>query len=150
MPLHTVFKKILTPEQIAAMSAEEINALLRRELFYDDYRYQKENGIRITEPYRAEGLHKVLHQCPHCMTESKMDSKGTALFLHSVRQALEPERGRHPGSPGRGDGVFPHPRQSARPTVSTWSTRSALLASGIVRISPRRTIPSASSLPKRM
>jgi len=80
VPMHTVFKLILTPEQIDSMRVDEINATLRRELAYDEYRYQKENGIRITEPYRAEGLHKVLYQCPHCMTESKMDSKGTEIF----------------------------------------------------------------------
>lgn len=80
VPLHTTIKKILTPEQIEKMSAAQINALLRKELEYDDYRYQKEAGIRITEPYRAEGLHKVLYQCPHCLTESEMDSKGTELF----------------------------------------------------------------------
>ena len=80
VPLYTTVKKILTPEQIVAMSVEEINAKLREELTYDDYRYQKDNGIRITESDRAEGLHKVLYQCPHCMTEFKMDSKGTELF----------------------------------------------------------------------
>lgn len=80
VPLYTTVKKILTPEQIEKMSVAEINALLKKELEYDDYRYQKEAGIRITEQYRAEGLHKVLYQCPHCLTESKMDSKGTELF----------------------------------------------------------------------
>lgn len=80
VPLHTVFKQILTPEQIETMTVAEINAALREALQYDDYRYQKENGIRITEPYRAEGLHKVLYQCPHCLSESKMDSKGSELF----------------------------------------------------------------------
>ena len=62
------------------MTADEINALLRKEFVYDEYRYQKDNGIRITEPYRAEGLHKVLYQCPHCGTEYKMDSKGSQIF----------------------------------------------------------------------
>ena len=80
VPMHTTLKLILTPEQIAKMTVEEINETLKRELQYDDYRYQKENGIRITEPFRAEGLHKVLYQCPHCMTESKMDSKGADIF----------------------------------------------------------------------
>ena len=80
VPFHTVFKKILTPEQIETMTVDEINETLRKELFYDEYRYQKDNNILITEPYRAEGLHKVLYQCPHCLTESKMDSKGSELF----------------------------------------------------------------------
>ena len=80
VPMHTTLKLILTPEQIAKMTVEEINETLKRELQYDDYRYQKENNIRITEPFRAEGLHKVLYQCPHCLTESKMDSQGADIF----------------------------------------------------------------------
>ena len=80
VPLHTTLKLILTPEQIEKMSVEEINETLRRELQYDDYRYQKDNGILIEELFRAEGLHKVLYQCPHCLEEFQMDSKGTELF----------------------------------------------------------------------
>ncbi|MBQ8683074.1 MAG: 1-acyl-sn-glycerol-3-phosphate acyltransferase [Clostridia bacterium] len=80
VPLHTTLTQVLTAEQVKSMSAAEINAVIREAFAYDDYRYQKEAGIRIREPYRAEGLHKVLYQCPHCLTEHKMDSKGTELF----------------------------------------------------------------------
>lgn len=80
VPMYTKMELILTPEQIAAMTPDEINEKLKSALEYDEYRYQKENDIKITEPYRAEGLHKILYQCPHCMTESKMSSKGTELF----------------------------------------------------------------------
>ncbi len=80
VPLHTTFEQILTAEQIEQMSVEEINAAIKTALQYDDYLYQKENGIRITEPFRAEGLHKVLYQCPHCKEEFKMDSAGSELF----------------------------------------------------------------------
>ncbi|MBR2012829.1 MAG: hypothetical protein IJ995_01250 [Clostridia bacterium] len=80
VPLHMTMTRILTPEQIETMSVDEINAALRKALSYDEYNYQKENGILITEPHRAEGLHKVLYQCPHCLKESQMASKGTELF----------------------------------------------------------------------
>lgn len=80
VPFHTVFTQILTAEQAKTMSVDEINATLSKALQYDDYRYQKEQGIRITEPYRAEGLHKVLYQCPHCKEEFTMDSTGAELF----------------------------------------------------------------------
>ena len=80
VPLYTTVTQILTAEQAATMSVEEINAAVRKGLEYDEYRYQKENGILITEPYRAEGMHKILYQCPHCMAESKMSSKGTEIF----------------------------------------------------------------------
>ncbi len=80
VPLHTTMTKILTPEQIKDMTVDEINTALKQALTYDEYKYQKENNILITEPFRAEGLHKVLYQCPNCLTESKMDSKGTEIF----------------------------------------------------------------------
>ena len=71
--------QVLTPEQIAEMSVDQINQVIKDSMQYDEYAYQKEAGIKITEPYRAEGLHKVLYQCPHCMTEFKISSKGTVL-----------------------------------------------------------------------
>ena len=80
VPLYTTMTQVLTAEQIAEMTPDEINAVLKKAMDYDDYRYQKENGILITEPYRAEGMHKILYQCPHCLAESKMDSKGTEIF----------------------------------------------------------------------
>ncbi len=80
VPLHTTLTKILTPEQIEKMTPTEINEVIRNALQYDDYKYQKDNGILITEKYRAEGIHKILYHCPHCNTESKMDSKGSEFF----------------------------------------------------------------------
>lgn len=80
VPMRTVFRQVLTAEQVASMSVDEINAAIREAMQYDEYRYQQENGILITEKYRAEGLHKVLYQCPHCHSEFSMDSKGAEIF----------------------------------------------------------------------
>lgn len=80
VPLYTTATQILTAEDVEKMSAEEINEAIKKALTYNDYQYQKENGILIKESYRAEGLHKILYQCPHCMAESMMDSKGTEIF----------------------------------------------------------------------
>lgn len=79
VPLHTTMTCTLTPENVARLSVDEINAKIREALQYDEYKYQLDNGIKITEPYRAEGIHKILYQCPHCLTESKMTSKGATL-----------------------------------------------------------------------
>jgi DNA-directed RNA polymerase subunit RPC12/RpoP len=80
VPLYTTMTKILTPEEIEKLSVEEINAVICASLTYNDYKYQKENGIKITESFRAEGMHKILYQCPHCGTEHKMASSGAELF----------------------------------------------------------------------
>lgn len=61
-------------------SADEINDRLVQAFQYDDFAWLKERGHRLTMPWRAEGLHKVLYQCPHCGTEYEMDSKGDEIF----------------------------------------------------------------------
>ncbi|MBR7133124.1 MAG: hypothetical protein IKD04_06280 [Clostridia bacterium] len=83
VPLHTTVTKILDTEQIQQMTAQEINEAVRKAMYYDEYRYQKENGIKITEEFRAEGLHKVLYQCPKCKTEHQMASSGTEIYCEA-------------------------------------------------------------------
>ena len=70
---------ILTPEELARLPLEEVNHRIREALVYDEYVWQKERGIRVTVPWRAEGLHKVLYQCPHCAAEYAMRTAGTKL-----------------------------------------------------------------------
>ena len=79
VPLYTTMTKVLSAEDVARMNAAEIQEHLTSCLQYDEYRWQKEQGIRISEPFRAEGLHKILYQCPHCLVESQMSSTGTTL-----------------------------------------------------------------------
>ena len=76
---YSTMKKILDVEDIERMSVEEIIDVVRRELDYNEYTWQKENNIIIDEPFRAEGLNHILYQCPNCMTEHEMTSSGTIL-----------------------------------------------------------------------
>lgn len=80
VPLKTTFTKLFDPDELDKLSVDEINAELKEAFRYDDYKYQKDENILITEPYRAEGIHKILYQCPHCKAESKMRSEGAELF----------------------------------------------------------------------
>jgi DNA-directed RNA polymerase subunit RPC12/RpoP len=80
VPLHTTFTKVLSQEDIETLSTAEINKRIREAFVYDDYKYQKDNNILITEPTRAEGMHKILYKCPSCKTEFKMASKGAEIF----------------------------------------------------------------------
>ena len=62
------------------MTVEEINEVIQKEMEYNEYDYQKENNILIKKKTRAEGLNKILYQCPHCKKEGKMYSKGHELY----------------------------------------------------------------------
>lgn len=80
VPLYARCEQLLTKEDVEKLSTEQINDIIQEAFIYDDYKYQKENNILITEKYRAEGLHKILYKCPHCLSEGKMDSKGSEIF----------------------------------------------------------------------
>ena len=72
-------KCLFTAEDLENTDVEEVNRRIRQEFYYDDYRWQKDNNVHVTYKGRAEGLHKVLYQCPHCKTEYEMASSGTVL-----------------------------------------------------------------------
>ena len=70
---------ILSPEDIKEKSVDELNAILKENFTFDYWSWQKENGVKITEDFRAEGLNRVLYKCPHCMAEGKMRSEGISI-----------------------------------------------------------------------
>ena len=107
VPMHTTFRQVLTAEQVQTMSVDEINAAIRKAMEYDEYRYQLENNILITEPYRAEGLQKVLYQCPHCGTEFRMETRGAEIFCnHCGKRWFLQENGQLKATEGETE--FPH------------------------------------------
>ena len=78
-PVEATFTQLFNSNDLENTSVEEINAKINESFVYDDFKWQKENHIKISYPKRAEGLHKVLYQCPHCKAEYKMSSKGSKL-----------------------------------------------------------------------
>ena len=82
-PTEADFSLLFTPEDLKRLSQDEINEKIVEAFQYNEYAWQKEKGIRIRYPKRAEGLHKVLYQCPACLREFRMNSKGDKLFCEA-------------------------------------------------------------------
>ena len=78
-PTEAEFSVLLTREELAAASAQEVNEKIVAAFQYDDFAWQKARGVRTPYAGRAEGLHKVLYQCPSCGTEYRMTSEGVRL-----------------------------------------------------------------------
>lgn len=70
---------LLSPEEIACKSVEELNEIVNENFASDYFRWQQENKIRIKEKFRADGLNRVLYKCPSCFTEGRMLGKGTKI-----------------------------------------------------------------------
>ena len=78
-PTEAEFSLLFDRQELKELPADEINRRIVEAFQYDDFAWQKEKGIRTPYPGRAEGLHKVLYQCPACGTEHTMSSKGIQL-----------------------------------------------------------------------
>lgn len=114
VPLYSTMTRVFTKRDVEEKTPEEIQKIITDALWYDEYKYQEEHGIIIKEPYRAEGLHKVLYQCPICKTEFKMYTEGAILGCSECGHKWElTENGKLQALDG--ETVFSHP-----PTWYEW------------------------------
>ncbi len=70
---------LATAQQIRQLSVAQLDAMLDEAFSFDNFRHQQENKIVIDEPFRADGLNRILYRCPHCHTEGNMLGEGVTL-----------------------------------------------------------------------
>ena len=80
---------LLSKEQIAEMSPEEIQAVIDEQFTFDSFKWQKENHVRIPESFRADGLERILYKCPQCGKESTMLGKGIEINCSACGASYE-------------------------------------------------------------
>lgn len=98
---------LATKEDIKNKTVAELDALIAEAFSFDNFAWQQNNGIVIDEPFRADGLNRILYRCPHCGAEGKTEGKGTRLTCHSCGKAYELTELGHL-EPVEGEGVFSH------------------------------------------
>lgn len=74
---------LLSPQDIAQLNVGQINEIMEKEFTYDHFRDQVARNVKITEPFRAEGLHRALFKCPCCRKEGLMESSGISIRCRS-------------------------------------------------------------------
>ena len=80
---------LFTREQLKECSVAELGDRLDAAFGFDHFRWQKEQNLSIHEPFRADGLHRILYQCAHCGAEGHMEGKGIQLTCHSCGKQYE-------------------------------------------------------------
>ncbi len=74
---------LLSSEEVAEKSAEEITEIVFGEFSFDNFRWQKENRVYVSEDFRADGLGRVCYKCPECNQEGKTVGKGVHLVCEN-------------------------------------------------------------------
>jgi len=76
-------KCIATAEELKEKSVDELDALIADAFSFDNFAWQRDNKVSIDEPFRADGLHRILYKCSHCGEENQMEGKGIHLTCHA-------------------------------------------------------------------
>ena len=67
----------------------EIDGILDKEFSFDNFAWQTENRIRIDEPFRADGLNRILYKCASCGAEGETEGKGTEFYCRKCGKTYE-------------------------------------------------------------
>lgn len=68
--------KLFDVEELAAATAEEVNAKMREAIYYDDFEWIKTRpDVTYKCKNMAEGLENILYKCPHCGKEFTLTSQ---------------------------------------------------------------------------
>lgn len=80
---------LFTPDELKEKSVEEIDKALDTAFSFDAFKSQLTTKTAITEPFRADGLHRVLYKCANCGAENTMQGRGTHLCCSACGKSYE-------------------------------------------------------------
>jgi hypothetical protein len=74
---------LFSKEEVLSTDADEIQRVIEEQFSFDNFRWQKENGVRVKAPFRADYLNRLLYKCPHCNAEGRTEGRGIKLLCHA-------------------------------------------------------------------
>lgn len=91
-----------SPEELAEMTAEEVNAIIKRDIYVNAFEEQRKRLRYYKGKNLAEHIERILYICPHCQQVGTLHSKGNFLtcecgykvefgqdgFFHECEKAL--------------------------------------------------------------
>lgn len=82
-------KYLLSKEDVENKSLKEIETIIKDEFSFDNFKWQQENNIKISDSFRADSLNRVLFKCPSCKVEGKTVGKGINLTCNNCGKKYE-------------------------------------------------------------
>ena len=70
---------VYSPEELKAMTADDAEAAINRDIYYDSWAEQRKNPVPFRSKAPAEGLERALFICPVCGGTDCLSSKGNTL-----------------------------------------------------------------------
>lgn len=71
---------LFSAEEVRKYSKETLEKKLDAAFTFDHFEWQQKNGVAIDEPFRADGLERILFRCASCGEEGKMKGENSSVF----------------------------------------------------------------------
>lgn len=81
------YKTIIKKEDIKNLSVDEIYDILKKELYHNDYTWQREQMNSLPGDKLAEGLENIMYVCPVCNSIHSIETKGNFIYCNKCRTA---------------------------------------------------------------
>ncbi len=72
-------KQIFTAEDVKTKTNDEIDKIITDFFSFDNFKAQQDLKVIVDEPFRADGLERILYKCPNCKSEGTTVGKGVTL-----------------------------------------------------------------------
>ena len=82
-------KLLATAQEVKAMTVAQLDEMLDETFGFDNFKWQQENRVSIDEPFRADGLNRILYKCPHCAAQGSTEGKGITLTCRNCGKIYE-------------------------------------------------------------
>lgn len=89
VPITAKARVLYTREEIHEKTVRELSEGVEAAFGFDHFRWQKDQGLKIDQPFRADGLHRILYKCVHCGAEGAMEGRGTGIACHGCGKRYE-------------------------------------------------------------
>jgi 1-acyl-sn-glycerol-3-phosphate acyltransferase len=77
--VHFTYKIAIPKEQISELSLQDINSIINKELYNNDYEYQRTAMIPHPGKTLAEGLENILYVCPECESIGTIETHNNTI-----------------------------------------------------------------------
>lgn len=86
--ISATMRLLYTREEVREKSVQELSDGVDAAFGFDHFAWQKRQGLELDQPFRADGLHRILYKCPHCGGEH-MVGKGVHLTCQACGKQWE-------------------------------------------------------------
>lgn len=80
---------LATAEEVKSLTVRELDEMLDKAFTFDGFAWQRDQKVEISEPFRADGLERILYKCPACGAEGALEGKGMSLICHHCGKKWE-------------------------------------------------------------